>query len=55
MDNIKVDWNEQAVKKAESYLDFTAFSEQGLYDQLTSEHGSQFTPEQAQHAISVVY
>lgn len=46
---------QNALKKAESYLDFTSFSEQGLYDQLTSEYGSGFTPEQARHAISVVY
>jgi len=27
------------------------FSERGLFDQLTSEHGDKFTEEQAQYAI----
>lgn len=47
-----VDWNEQAVKKAESYLDFSAFSQQGLIEQLEY---SGFTPSQAQHGASVAY
>ena len=46
-----VDWNDQAVKSAESYLDFSAFSKQGLIDQLSSEYGSQFTEEQATYAV----
>ena len=45
---------EQALKKAESYLNFTAFSYNGLYDQLTSEYGSGFTPEAAQYAVDNV-
>lgn len=49
-----VDWNEQAVRSAESYLDFSSFSRQGLYDQLTSEYGEQFTHEQAEYALSAV-
>lgn len=49
-----VDWNAEAVESAQSYLDFTSFSRQGLYDQLTSEYGGQFTPEQADHALSAV-
>ncbi|MCB1030632.1 MAG: Ltp family lipoprotein [Acidimicrobiales bacterium] len=40
---------EQAIRAAQSYLDFTAFSRQGLSDQLSSEYGSQFTVEQATH------
>ena len=46
---------EQALKKAESYLKFSHFSYQGLYDQLTSEYGENFTPEQAQYAVDMVY
>lgn len=42
---------QQALKKAESYLKYTAFSEQGLYDQLTSEYGSKFPAEAAQYAM----
>src|SRR5690606_30037365 len=49
-----VDWNAEAVESAESYLEHQAFSRQGLIDQLTSEYGEQFTPEQAQHAVSQV-
>lgn len=49
-----VDWNAEAVESAESYLSFTSFSRQGLYDQLTSEYGEQFTPEQAEHALTAV-
>ena len=42
---------QNALKKAESYLKFTAFSKQGLYDQLTSEYGSGFPADAAQYAI----
>lgn len=47
-----VDWNEQAVKKAKSYMDFSAFSQQGLIEQLEY---SGFTPSQAQHGASIAY
>ena len=43
-----------ALKKAESYLKFSAFSYNGLYDQLTSEYGSGFSPEAAQYAVDNV-
>lgn len=49
-----VDWNAEAAESAESYLSFTSFSRQGLYDQLTSEYGEQFTPEQAEYALTAV-
>ncbi|HCU79038.1 MAG TPA: hypothetical protein DGU37_11170, partial [Microbacterium sp.] len=49
-----VDWNAEAAESAQSYLDFTSFSRQGLYDQLTSEYGEQFTPEQAEYALTAV-
>lgn len=52
--NALVDWNAEAVESAESYLEFTSFSRQGLYDQLTSEYGSGFTPAQAEHALAAV-
>ena len=44
VDNIEVDWNEQAVKEAASYLDFMAFSFDGIVEQLEYEG---FTHEQA--------
>ena len=47
-----VDWNDQAVKSAQSYLDFSAFSRNGLIDQLSSEFGEQFTQEQAEYAVT---
>ena len=40
-----------ALKKAEIYLETMPYSKKGLYDQLTSEYGDQFTPEEAQYAI----
>ncbi|MFK5584156.1 Ltp family lipoprotein [Serinicoccus sp. LYQ131] len=49
-----VDWNVQAVRQAESYLEFSAFSRQALIDQLSSEYGSQFTVEQATHAVDTL-
>ena len=40
-----------ALRSAESYLKYSDFSKAKLYDQLTSEYGSGFTPEEAQYAI----
>ena len=34
VDSLKIDFNEQAVKAAEQYLDSMPFSKQGLIDQL---------------------
>lgn len=44
VDNITVDWNEQAAKAAKAYLDYSAFSRGGLIEQLEYEG---FTPAQA--------
>lgn len=44
-----VDWNEQAAKSAESYLEFSAFSRSGLIDQLLFEG---YTQEQAEYGVS---
>ena len=49
VENVDVDWNEQAALKAAEYLDFQAFSEGGLRDQLEYEG---FTPEQIDFAIA---
>lgn len=43
-----VDWNEQAVKKARDYRSMTAFSRQGLIEQLEYEG---FTPGQAVYGV----
>lgn len=40
-----------ALKKAETYSDMMHMSKQGIYDQLVSEYGEQFSPEAAQYAI----
>jgi Host cell surface-exposed lipoprotein/Protein of unknown function (DUF2510) len=47
-----VNWNEQAVKKAKSYLDFTSFSLSGLVQQLQYDD---FTPSEAQYGASTAY
>jgi hypothetical protein len=51
VDNVTVDWMEQAAKKAGSYMDLQAFSRSGLVDQLEFEG---FTSEQAQHGADAV-
>ncbi|MFR4400934.1 MAG: Ltp family lipoprotein [Peptococcus niger] len=50
IDNLKVDWNKQALKCAENYQDMD-MSPAEIYDQLVSSAGEQFTPEEAQYAI----
>lgn len=50
----KVDWNQEAAEAAKSYLEFQGFSRDGLFDQLTSEYGEQFTADQANFALSAV-
>ncbi len=48
----EVSWYSEAVEAAESYLDVIGYSRRGLYDQMTSEYGSQFLPDEANYAIS---
>lgn len=45
----------QALKQGESYLEFSSFSKQDLFDQLTSEYGGQFTDEEAQYAVDELF
>ncbi len=52
--NNQVDWNEQAYKAAKTYMEYTGFSRDGLYEQLAGEYGDKFTPEQAEYALSKV-
>ena len=52
VDNVDVDWNEQAVKSAEQYLRTMPFSPAELVDQLIFEG---FTPEQAQYGVDQAY
>lgn len=51
VNNIDVDWMEQAAKSAESYLEFSGFSRQGLIDQLVFEG---FSQDQAAHGADSV-
>lgn len=47
-----VDWNAEATRSAQSYLETQPFSRQGLIDQLSSEYGEGFTLEQAEYGVS---
>ena len=51
VDNCGADWNEQAAKKAEEYLDFMSFSRDGLIEQLQYEG---FTYDQAAYGVDSV-
>ncbi|MCB1029537.1 MAG: Ltp family lipoprotein [Microthrixaceae bacterium] len=42
---------QQAIRAAESYLDYSGFSRQGLIDQLSSEYGDQFSVQDATAAV----
>lgn len=46
-----VDWNANALAKAKSYQEMMDMSPSAIYDQLVSEYGEEFTPDQAQYAI----
>jgi len=43
-----------ALRKADSYANIMHMSKAGLYDQLTSQYGEQFSPEAAQYAVDNV-
>lgn len=49
-ENIPTEYK-SALKKAESYSKTMHMSKQGIYDQLTSEYGEQFSEEAAQYAM----
>ena len=46
--------HKSALKKAKIYSDTMSMSKEGIYDQLTSEYGEQFSKEAAQYAIDNV-
>ena len=46
-----VDWNENALAKAQEYYTGMSMSKSAVYDQLTSEYGEQFTASEARYAI----
>ncbi|AEF25728.1 Ltp family lipoprotein [Streptococcus parauberis] len=51
IDNIKVDWKNEALESANTYQKISPMSNQGLIDQLTSPYGDKFTLEEAQYAV----
>jgi hypothetical protein len=53
--HVDVNWNDEAVESARSYLDMTSFSRDGLIEQLSSSAGEGFTLAQAQYAADKVY
>ncbi|KAK2577716.1 hypothetical protein KPH14_000256, partial [Odynerus spinipes] len=53
MDHLKnVDWNQNALDKAQDYKDNEHLSKNEIYDQLTSSYGEKFTPSEAQYAVN---
>ncbi|MGM0220023.1 Ltp family lipoprotein [Enterococcus sp. AZ126] len=51
VDNMKVDWNKNALAKAKSYQEKMSMSPDAIRDQLISDHGEKFSPEEAEYAI----
>lgn len=51
VDQLSIDWTDQAKKKAGEYLEYDSFSREGLIDQLEFE---KFTPDQATQAVDSV-
>ena len=51
VDNCGADWNEQAAKKAQSYMDMSSFSRESLIEQLEYEG---FSADQAEYGVSAV-
>ena len=51
IDNIKAEWNENALKTENEYQDLMNMSPKAIYDQLVSEYGEKFTQEEAQYGI----
>ncbi|WP_454111422.1 Ltp family lipoprotein [Microbacterium aurum] len=52
--NKLVAWNAEPAECAKSYVDMTSSCRDGLHDQLTSDYGEQFTPEQANAGLAAV-
>ena len=51
IDNLKADFNENALEKAKSYQETMSMSPEAIREQLTSEYGEKFTQEEANYAI----
>lgn len=51
INNIKANWNKNALQKAKDYQEEQNMSPDAIYDQLTSNYGEQFTPDEANYAV----
>lgn len=51
IDNLDVDYNENALKTAKFYYEEMNMSKEDVRNQLTSAYGSRFTQEEADYAI----
>lgn len=51
VENVKTDWNQNALETAKVYYHDMAMSKAEIQDQLQSEYGDKFTAEQAQYAV----
>ena len=51
IDNIQVNWNNNALESAKSYQKTLEMSLDEIYDQLISQYGGQFTKKEAQYAV----
>ena len=49
VDSLDVDWNANAARSAEQYLNMTGFSCNGLIEQLSSSYGDKYTASQARY------
>ena len=52
VDRLNIDYNEQAVRTANTYLEMTGFSCKGLIEQLSSDEGEKYTKSQAAYGAS---
>jgi len=50
-DNVKADWNANALAQAKTYQDTMHMSPSAIHDQLTSQYGAKFTQAEADYAI----
>jgi Host cell surface-exposed lipoprotein len=50
-----VSWKDEAVESAQSYLDMSSYSKQGLIEQLPSSAGDGYTQAQSEYAANKVY
>lgn len=52
IDNVKADWNANALAKAKDYQSQQSLSPSAIRDQLTSDYGEKFTQEEADYAVA---